>query len=356
MRPPESKGSAVATVLAGAWRDKPPRLEATTAGLAAIVPRLVESGTAALGWWRIHQAGGEQAFSGLAQLRATYLRYAVHAAEHESEIVDVFNALRSSGVEPILLKGWAIGRSYPEIGLRPSGDIDLCISPDQYAKAKAVLRTRPPSVYSVDLDHDITTRFSALTFEELYLRSQLVNLDGAEIRVPGAEDHLRILCLHMLKDGAWRPLWLCDVAAALESRPQRFDWNRCLGNNETQADWVLCSLALAGRLLGAETRATPAHGRLKTLPDWLVRSVLKRWNAPAPPNLPLFVEQVGQHWWKIDTLRAIRQRWPNPIQATVDAGGSFTTRSRFPFQVRDCISRTVRLCRRHRQKTPGLSV
>ncbi|MBZ5616596.1 MAG: nucleotidyltransferase family protein [Acidobacteriia bacterium] len=350
MHRPESKGRAVAAVLAGAWRASPPNLEATTADLAATAPLLVESGAAALGWWRIRQSGGQRVPSGLGQLRATYLRYAVHAAEQESEIVGVFNALRSSGVKPILLKGWAIARSYPESGLRPSGDIDLYVSPEQYARAKAVLSTRPSSVYSVDLDHDTMTRFSELTFEALYLRSQLVNLDGAEIRVPGAEDHLRILCLHMLKHGAWRPLWLCDVAAALESRPQNFDWNRCLGKHGTHADWVVCTLALADQLLGAETKGTPAQGRGKTLPDWLVSSVLKQWSAPNPPNLPLFVDQVGKHWWKMETLRAIRQRWPNPIQATVDAGGSFNERSRLPFQVLDCVLRTARLCR----QLPGL--
>jgi hypothetical protein len=50
-----------------------------------------------------------------------------------------------------------------------------------------------------------------------------VELNGAKIRILGAEDHLRLLCLHLLKHGAWRPLWLCDVAAALESRPSSFD-------------------------------------------------------------------------------------------------------------------------------------
>ncbi len=51
------------------------------------------------------------------------------------------------------------------------------------------------------------------------LRSQLVNLDGVDVRVPGLEDHLGILCLHLLHHGAFRPLWLCDIAAALETRP-----------------------------------------------------------------------------------------------------------------------------------------
>jgi Uncharacterised nucleotidyltransferase len=346
----ESKGCAAADALAGAWRVSPPNLEATAEDLAEVAPLLIESGTAALGWWRVRQSGGQPLPLGLRRLRTAYLRYAAECIEHEREIVDVFNTLRSSGVDPVLLKGWAIAQAYPEAGLRPSGDIDLCVSPDQYAIAKAVLSSRHADVYSVDLDHDTMSRFNDLTFEALYRRSRLVNLGGTEIRIPGAEDHLRIVCLHLLKHGAWRPLWLCDVAAALESRPQNFDWNRCLGNNATRANWVRCSLALAGRLLGAETKDTPAHGRVRNLPDWLVRSVIKRWNAPSPPNLPLFVDQIGPHWWKLETLRAIRHRWPNPIQATVDAGGSFNNWPRLPFQFRDCLVRTARLCRH----LPGL--
>ena len=182
----ESNGCAVAAALSGAWRSSPPKLDGPGVDFAAIAPLLVESGAGALGWWRIRHSAGAALPSVLHRLRATYLRYAIQAAEYEREIVDVFNALRSSGVEPILLKGWAIGRAYPESGLRPSGDIDLYVSPDQYARARAVLGGRQ-SCYSVDLDHDTITRFSELTFEDLYLRSQLVNFDDTEIRVLGAE-------------------------------------------------------------------------------------------------------------------------------------------------------------------------
>jgi len=340
----ESNGCVVAAVLSRAWRSSPPKLEKPAVELAAIVPLLVESGAGALGWWRVRHSAGHPLPSVLRRLRATYLRYAAQAFEYEREIANVFNAMRSSDVEPILLKGWAIARAYPESALRPAGDIDLYVSSDQYAKAKAVLN-RYSCSYPVDLDHDTITRFCELTFEELYLRSQRVRLDDTWIRVLGAEDHLRILCLHLLKHGAWRPLWLCDVAAALESRPRDFDWDRCLGKNKRHADWVLCTLALAHCLLGAEVKDTPAGGRAKALPHWIVETVLKNWSSPCPPNLPLFLDQVGARWWRFETIRAIRQRWPNPIQATVDTGGSFENMTRLPFQICNSIFRTARLSR-----------
>jgi hypothetical protein len=253
-------------------------------------------------------------------------------------------------VEPILIKGWAIAQAYPETGLRPSGDIDLCVPLEQHAKAQAAVNTLVNQRHWIDLDHDEITRFSELNFEELYSRSKLVNLDGTEIRVMGAEDHLRILCLHLLKHGAWRPLWLCDVAAALESRPPCFDWDRCFGRNKCRADWIACTIGLANRLVGAELGDAPLKNRANSLPGWLIASVLKQWCAPCPPNLPLFTTQIKASWWKPSTLGAIRQRWPNPIQATIDADGEFDNMARLPFQLEHCIERTVKLCLRSRSQ------
>jgi len=338
-----SNGGTVATILSGIWRRFPPKLEIPAAKVASAAPLLLKSGAGALGWWRVRHLSPETLSFSLRRLYITYLRYAVQAAEYEAEIGNVFSALRSSGIEPILIKGWAIARVYPEAGLRPCGDIDLCISPDQYSRARAVLSRRDPYLHSVDLSHDTIARFSEFSFEELYARSQVVNLGRPEIRVLGAEDHLRILCLHMLKHGAWRPLWLCDVAAALESRPSNFDWDLCLGKNERRADWILSSLALANRLLGAATEGTPAFERTRKLPRWLARAVLKQWNATPRSNLPAFLEQVAGRWWTAGTVRAIHQRWPNPIQATVDAGGAFTATTRLPYQIRDCALRAVEL-------------
>src|SRR6266853_750723 len=231
----ESPGHAVAAALAGSWLKSPQKSKMGARDLAAIVPLLLKSGAGALGWWRFRNSDG-QLLPAVRSLRETYLQYAIHSAEHERQVVATFRVLRSGGVEPILIKGWAIARAYPEAGLRPSGDIDLYVSPEQDGKARAVLKAERPQQYWVDLDHDEVGRFSDFSFAELFGRSELVNLDGTEIRVMGAEDHLRILCLHLLKHGAWRPLWLCDVAAALESRHPNFDWDRCFGRNKRWAD------------------------------------------------------------------------------------------------------------------------
>ena len=45
------------------------------------------------------------------------------------------------------------------------------------------------------------------------------------------------------------------------------------------------------------------------------------------------------------TLKALRLRWPNPIQATVGVGGPFNSLPRLPFQIGECLVRTLRFAR-----------
>jgi hypothetical protein len=338
-------GRAIAALLTGSWRASPPRLDLHTSNVTGVIPLLIKSGAGALGWWRIRHCDLQLVSeSAVRQLRETYYCYAIHAAQHERDVVQLFAVLRSVGVEPILIKGWAIGRIYPETGLRPTGDIDLCVAPDQDATARTVLSTPEHHRYWVDLDHDQMTRFHEPSFEKLYARSELVELDGAMVRVLGAEDHLRLLCLHLLKHGAWRPLWLCDVAAALESRPSSFDWDCCLGRDQRRANWILCTIGLAHQLLGANLGDIPLGET--NLPRWLIPSVMEQWNAPFPPNLPLALGQIRNHILKPGKLiNDLRMRWPNPIQATMDANGPFNRISRLPFQIGNCFVRAVQLLR-----------
>jgi hypothetical protein len=340
----ESPGRAVAAALRGAWRSLPPKLEIPPERIAAVSHLLLESGAGALAWWRIRHSDFRLQASTAQQLRETYLHYAMAGVKHEHQVAQAFAALRSAGVEPILIKGWSIGRLYPESGLRPTGDIDLWVSPRQYAIAQAVMNTPACQGRWVDLEHDEFTRFDDRNFEELYNRSEIVRLEDTEVRVLGAEDHLRLLCVHLLKHGAWRPLWLCDVAVALESRPSSFDWDRCLGRNKRWANWVLCTLGLANRLLGADLGDVPLRNHATSLPRWLVPSVLRQWNTPYSRALPLMADQLKQCLRQPSALlRGLKQRWPNPIQATVDADAPFNGTNRLPLQIRDCFLRAVKV-------------
>src|SRR5713226_6695336 len=321
--PQAALGNLVARVLSGAWRvaPKPPNISA--AELSAVTPLLNATGDAALGWWRIRNSELATSTAGR-QLHEAYRRFRLAALVHEREIKYVFSLLRAEGIEPVLVKGWAIARHYPDRGLRPYGDIDTCVRPDQFAKAEQALKclesidghyvdlhsgfaklelatgprlnlfseSRRPlrlggktgcqETYRRDAERaevsqrkpfsrqqafrvptlvgsfsvrksptEVRTLNGAL-WDELFERSRLVSLGEEKVRVLCDEDHLRILCLHLLRSGAWRPLWLCDVAVALESRASDFDWDLCLGSDPKIADWVACTIGVAHQLLGAD--------------------------------------------------------------------------------------------------------
>ncbi len=303
-----------------------------------MTPTLLETGAGALGWRSVSNSELRTTPVAL-QLREAHRLHALQAALHEREIQEVVGLFRSHRVEAVLVKGWAIARLYVEPGLRPYGDIDLCVHPDQYLTAKELLNTETGRKYRVDL-HNGFARFGKHPWDELYARSQCSGIDGMTVRTLGPEDHLRLLCFHFLREGAWRPLWLCDVAVALEARVPAFDWDLCLGTNQRSRDWVACTLALAQHLLKANMNGVPATACAKQLPSWLLPSVLKEWEVRS--IYERHKSPMTRAWRRpIHSLKRIRCHWPSPVEATIDLNGPFNEIPRLPFQLGNCFLRAV---------------
>lgn len=245
----------------------------------------------------------------------------------------IIGALNSAGIESILVKGLAAARLYREDGLRPYVDVDVCVGQRRVAAAQAVLKRLSDAGVTVDLHREFAT-LGGGDWEEIYSRSELIRLGDSEVRVPSAEDHLRILSIHMLREGAWRPMWLCDVATAVESRPANFDWNICVGSSRQTSNWVNCALKLAHQLLGANITGTPAADDSKPLPQWLRGTVLKEWGATAPSMTLRHRSPMASHFRSPGTLLpGFRHRWPNPIEGTIVSRALFNDLPRFPFQL-----------------------
>lgn len=337
-------GRILAAFLSGSWRALPPDPNTSPEELKLIAPLLLQSGAAALGWWRIRHSRVSECEAAL-QLRSAYQLHSLQAAIHKTEIEEVILLLDSAGVEPVLVKGWAAARLYPQEGLRPYSDIDLCFLPDQYQKAVAVLSSPDARKYNVDV-HEGFGKLDDLSLDDLMARSEPARLGAAKFHLLGGEDQLRILCTHLLRHSAWRPLWLCDIGAAVESRPASFDWERCLGSNKRQADWVACAIGLAHQLLEARVDDTPAAQRAKRLPRWLIPGVMKNWDQPFPElyqALPLMTTYLRH---PRGLLKALRTRWPHPIEATIRLRGPFNEMPRLPFQIGNALWRTVRFLTR----------
>ena len=333
-----ARGRRVAGLLADAWRSAPTPPVHSEKELAEIAPLLLRAGGAGLAWRKVRHSELE-ASTVAEEFQQAYRFQSIQAALQQRHLKEVIPMLRGIGVEPVLVKGWAIARLYSEPGLRPYADLDLCVLPDQYAKARAALE-EPPC--NVDL-HLGFGKFYDRQTDDIFARTQLVKLGDLDVRVLSAEDHLRFLCLHLLRHGAVRPLWLCDIAVLVETRAADFDWDRCLSGSRRQADWVACSIGLAHQLLEVDVEGTPVARRAQRLPSWLVPAVLKAWGTPFH-SVGQIAIYLRRPWRARGGLgKELPRHWPNPIEATMTLKGPFNELPRLPFQIGHLFSRTAAL-------------
>ncbi len=322
------RGALTARALTGAWRANPPPTKLSPENLEAITSLALSTGSGALLWRRT----AVQDLSHSEDLLSAYRKHMLDAAVHEIEVKDIFSRMRAAGVEPILFKGWALARLYPDPGLRPYGDIDLWFPSEQLKTASRALPSGE-RIYCVELHNSFYPQYER-TIEDVMSRSQLVSLDDIDVRVPCPEDHLRFICLHFLFHGGWRPLWLCDVALMVESRAADFDWDRCLTGKRKYADWIACVIGLAHQLLGADVAGTPVEARARNLPKWLPAAILRQWaqgsGMSQTANLSFSVPRRLMN--PPGLYEAFREHWRNPVQASVEMNSWFNNRPRGPLQ------------------------
>jgi hypothetical protein len=342
--PTQETGRLVADALRGAWRMDAAPLDLSEAELKRLAPPLQSSGAGALVWWRLKSSSlaGTETAEGF---RQSYLHQTLRAAVAEESVGRAFRALRRAGVDAMLVKGLVAARAYPEAGLRPFGDIDLCVRHGERERARRALASAEGAPLWVDL-HEGWEEVDEGDFEELFERGETLRIAGEQVHIPAWDDHLRLLCLHFLRHGAWRPLWLCDIAASLEARTREsFDWTRVVGKDEKRARWVECAVGLSARLLGARVEETPFERAAERLPRWLAPEVLKQWATPfAFMQAPMRYRAPMRKYLKRPrgVFQDLLRRWPNPIEATVHTGGPFNELPRWPFQLANCLTRTTR--------------
>jgi hypothetical protein len=320
-------------------------LELSPTDFDLVTPLLYDSGAAGLGWWRIRDTQLGDTDSG-ELLHQAFRLLSLQGRIHEQQIQRIFSALRESKIEPILLKGWSVARRYPQIGLRPFGDIDLLIRPKQHLQAAWIATSEQLRDCPTDF-HPGVFELADRSIEDLFARSQLVPCGDEQVRVLSDEHLFALLAIHFLKHAAWRPLWLCDLALFLESMPAEFDWDQCLGSDARRANWILSAVGLARDLLDASIPDDRIN-RLAVSPAWLTEAVLRNWEKPsavkhepnnhAAPILSYLRRPRG-------FLKDLKCRWPNPILATVSVNGTFSSRRRRRYEVRNCVQRGVGLIR-----------
>ena len=231
--------------------------------------------------------------------------------------------------------------------MRPYGDIDLYVPREKFQDYQTAL-ARPEALgWNVDL-HDGAAELDDRSFDDLYAHSQLVPCNDVPVRIFGPEDHLRLLCLHFLREGALRPLWLCDIAIAIqltrnakpETRNPNFDWEYFLSGNQKRSDWAACAIGLAHQLLGANVDGLPVEARAKNLPRWLAPEVLREWGTGKVTHgrrIPManYLRNPLGLW------QSLRERWPNAIEATVRVKAPMNNWPRWPLQLWECVQRVI---------------
>ena len=253
--------------------------------------------------------------------------------------------MRQNDIEPILIKGWAAARFYPEPSERYSNDIDLVVAPAECGRVSEILKNFENRIL-IDL-HCGARHLDALSFEDLFANSTLVKCGETGIRVPRPEDHLRILCVHWLSDGGEKRERLRDIYYVLENRPADFDWARCLNAvSETRKKWIVCAIALAQKYFGLDVSGMPSAVRTADIPRWVIETLEREWANPVS-LIPLHqsMSDAGQFF------RQVKKRIPpNPIQATIDMEGEFDERSRIFYQIGDIFRRLKPSLKRFSEK------
>lgn len=329
-----SLGGLLARALHRSWRVAPPPLSLSPEDLQAAAPLLLRTGGAGLVWRRLRAsplAGAPPASA----LREAHRFHALQGAVLEERLPRAVAALREVGVEAIVAKGWSIARWYPEPGLRPYGDLDLYVHPSRYPSARRALDRSP------GLAADLHRGFPDLDDRDvdgLFARARPLPLGGWEVRVLAPEDHLRLLCRHLLRHGAARPVWLCDVALMLEQRAPDFDWDLVLGGHPRREQAVRAALALSGVLLGADLSDTPVAGHETRLPPWLLPTALRQWGEAAVCREPLATYLAHPAAFREE----LRRHWPNAIEASAALDAPFNAFPRAPFQAVHVLARAVR--------------
>jgi hypothetical protein len=330
-------GLAISAVLRSAWREVPEPVSELGAAVSTAAATLLGTGCGALAWWRIRSSPLADE-SGAAPLREAFQLHTLQAAVHAKNIEHVLGHFNAAGLTPMVFKGLTMARLYARPGLRPYGDVDILVSTADEERARDVIRSMSSQLRAlVDLDMRVLHRFLPdRSFTELAERSSTETLGNATFRVPAAEDHLRLISLHQLDHGGWRPLWLCDVAAFVETLPEGFRWELVLSGNPHLSEAVVALLGLAEDLLGA--RLPPGTPRV-AVPPWFRKATLNAWAGgfQAPPDSLLKLHKLGLR----RAAAAVRARWPDPLTSTLHLRAPLRVIPRPLLQTVECARRAL---------------
>jgi hypothetical protein len=191
-----------------------------------------------------------------ATLRGAYYTSAVGHVLLAAELEALLAALRPLGVDPIVLKGMALGTTlYPAPPTRPVSDLDILIERSQVGVVKQVLQARGYQDMGLDPDqHQAFTNHlhmwrgyggenkvaieahwdlvhdpayaGQMDLAGVRVRAQWADFGSCRALVLAPMDQLIHACAHLLLHHAesWRQVWLLDLRLLVGQYGETWDW------------------------------------------------------------------------------------------------------------------------------------
>lgn len=314
-------------LLVGAWRDDTPIVAAPVT--ESRCRGLADAGVLGLLADRLMHHSDQASSSA----RAIRWQQAIGLTVQRHVVVQLVQELHGTAVHPILLKGIATSRWYPFPGARPVGDIDLLLRPSELPVAVARLTSlgyrivarfaRPSQNPVVVLADDQGTVVDLQTdlwplphrdTEEAFLADTGLAIQGTTIRILPREVELRFAAIHAAKHGFSRAIWSVDVAATMEGAVP-VDWERVMAGPKREREWIIASLGVAARLLGARLPSSQDMPPGESM-SWLDRAVLARWTqGPVVPGRTRDCMQAIKGRDIRGAATALAASWPDGLEA-----------------------------------------
>jgi len=197
------------------------------------------------------------------------------------ELIRIVKRLSALGIDVMPYKGPALAEMlYGDIALRQSGDIDLLIHSQDFARIRDVIRelgytphqhmsemeehaylksgyecafdgTAGPNL--LELQWAIQPRFYAVDFamDGVFQRAVEATVAGQPMRTPSPADLLLILSLHAAKHAWWRLAWLCDIAQLISLPSLDWRWIKSQAKDLGVVRILRVTMLAANRLLEA---------------------------------------------------------------------------------------------------------
>ena len=267
-------------------------------------------------------------------LRAQAFHTATATLRAEAELGTLSEYLAALGHTIFVAKGVVAAAAYPAPGMRPFADFDLYVRSDDHEAIATRLAARAWQT-PVDL-HRGAHYLDDFSFDALEASARVQRVGNTGISTFSEEHHLRLVCLHALAEGVIAPLWLCDVAFLALRRSPDFDWMVFDAGDPFRARWARMAIDLARVLFALNDSGLQA--RSSDPPSWAIDAVLDVWGSTTTRKgmrepLSSQLQRPG------NLMRAVRERWPTPIEAVAGLHRGIPRRWPLGYQVCDALRR-----------------